>query len=140
MNALKAMDEMVGANDMNMNVAAITPAVILAYFGSQFIRFLYYALLKLGKSREQVFASFRTKLTDIERLLIMRDNPPLPPDEQPDQEAAKRPCTLGSDDLGMLMLLVHECRTVMWQNRRRFAEDIIQCVSEDLSELTGERG
>jgi hypothetical protein len=27
-----------------------------------------------------------------------------------------KPCVLGGDDLGMLMLLLHECRTVMWRD------------------------
>lgn len=150
MNALHAMDEMMSANDMNMNVAAITPAVILAYSGSQLFKFLYYALLKLGQSREEVYASFRKTLTDIERLLVMRDNPPLPPaslkvnqgagENKVANNGASDRSELGPDDLGMLMLLVHECRTVMWKNRRRFSEGTIQSVSEDLSELTGERG
>jgi hypothetical protein len=144
MNALHAMDEMMSANDMNMNVAAITPAVILAYSGTQFFRFLYYALLRLGKSREEVYGSFRKTLNDIERLLVMRDDPPLPPgldqEENEDTRRAYNPSKLSSDDLGMLMLLVHECRTVMWTNRRRFPESTIESVSEDLAELSGERG
>jgi hypothetical protein len=148
MNALYAMDTMMSANDMNMNVAAITPAVILAYTGSRVFRFFFYALLKLGKSREETYASFRKTLTDIERLLVMRNNPPLPPlsdHHELESEVASHPTNnsssqLESDDLGMLMLLVHECRTIMWQNRTRFSKSIIENVSEDLSELTGERG
>ena len=145
MNALHAMDEMMSANDINMNIAAITPAVILAYMGSRIFRFFFYALLKLGKSREETYGSFRNIITDIERLLVMRDNPPQPPPStgELDHEVASvpsRPCQLGPDDLGMVLLLVHECRSILWQDRRRFSKETIKSVSEDLAELAGERG
>ena len=144
MNALHALDEMMSANDINMNLAAITPAVILFYMGSRVFRFLYYALLKLGKSREETYASFRHTLTDIERLLVMRDNPPQPPPSGSDMEHGltppMRPCQLGPDDLGMLLLLVHECKEILWRDSRRFSKQTIKSVSEDLAELAGERG
>lgn len=147
MNALHAMDEMMSANDMNMNVAAITPAVIFAYIGSRIFRFIAYALLKVGRSREEIHASFRRTITDIERLLVMRDNPPLPPLSENEQDpetnlhsANSEIMKLNPDDLGMLMLLVHECRTLMRQNPRRFSKNTIASILEDLSELTGERG
>ena len=150
MNALHAMDEMMSANDINMNIAAITPTVILAYTGTRIFRFFFYALLKLGKSREETYASFRNTLTDIERLLVMRDDPPQPPpldssDElENDNPAAafhrNQPCQLSPDDLGMLLLLVHECRGILWHDRRRFSSETIKSVSEDLAELAGERG
>lgn len=135
MNALQAMDEMMSANDININIAAITPAVILAYAGSRIFKYLLYAVLKLGKSREEIFASFRKTLTDIERLLVMRDNQPAT------YSGTVKPAQseLGPDDLGMLMLLIHDCRTLMWQNPRRFSSYIVS-VSEDLAELAGERG
>ena len=46
-------------------------------------------------------------------------------------------CVLGSDDLGMLMLHIHELRTILWQERRRFSPTALRSVSEDLAELTG---
>lgn len=145
MNALHAIDEMMSANDINMNLAAITPAVLLVYGSTRVFRFFFYALLKLGKSREETYASFRHILTDIERLLVMRDNPPNPPPfrhEHGDQiiTVPSNPCVLGSDDLGMLMLLIHECRSILWRERWRFSEAVIRSVSEDLAELAGERG
>jgi ATP synthase regulation protein NCA2 len=142
MNALHAMDDMLSANDINMNLAAITPAVLLVYASTRVFRFFFYALLKLGKSREETYASFRHVLTDIERLLVMRDNPPPTHSKYGDQPSGtmNKPCVLGSDDLGMLMLLVHECRSILWRDRKRFSEGIIRSVSEDLAELAGERG
>jgi hypothetical protein len=139
MNALHAMDEVMSANDINMNLAAITPVVIFAYVPVRVCRFLYYALLKLGRSREETFAEFRTILTDIERLLVMRDNPP---DVEHTSQALSsiEGDVLGADDLGMLMLLIHELRTILWRERRRFEPDVFRGVSEDLAELAGERG
>jgi hypothetical protein len=149
MNAMHAMDEMMSANDINMNLAAITPAILLVYGSSRVFRFLFYALLKVGKSREETYASFRHILTDIERLLVMRDNPPNPSAAHFDRRngdqllsvvASNQPCVLCADDLGMLMLLIHECRSILYRDRRRFNEAIIRSVAEDLAELAGERG
>jgi len=151
LNALFAIDQMMSANDINMNLAATTPVVLLAYLSMRTFRFLYYALLKLGKSREEIYASFRNILTDIERLLVMRDNPPHSPGPAPSLQLQSggdmpispewnRPRVLGPDDLGMLMLLIHECRSILWRDRRRFTTEMIRGVSEDLAELAGERG
>jgi ATP synthase regulation protein NCA2 len=149
MNAMHAMDEMMSANDINMNLAAITPAILLVYGSSRIFRFLCYALLKVGKSREETYSSFRHILTDIERLLVMRDNPPHPSPRQYDRNqdqllsvvaTTSRPCVLSADDLGMMMLLIHECRSILYRDRRRFTEPIIRSVAEDLAELAGERG
>lgn len=144
-----------------MNLAAVTPAVLLLYSAKQVFRFFYYALLKLGKSREETYATFRQILTDIERLLTMRDNPPSSPFPlhqlrqmagdtedasqsqfmQGDMGGNRQGCdVLSADDLGMLMLHIHECRTILWRDYNRFTPAIIQSVSEDLAELAGERG
>lgn len=40
----------------------------------------------------------------------------------------------------MLLLHIHECRTILWDNRRRFNDDVLRNVSEDLAEIAGERG
>jgi hypothetical protein len=145
MNALHAMDEMMSANDINMNLAAITPAALFFWFTGRAFKFFFYALLRLGKSREETYSAFRETLTDIERLLVMRDNPPTlshSSDRSSDKTGPKQstPCVLAPDDLGMLMLLIHECRNILWRSRRRFSEAEIRSVSEDLSELAGERG
>jgi len=91
-------------------------------------------------------------LTEIERLLIMRSNPPAPPPttaslrmndtatSASDGGMYEADCVLGSDDVGMLMLHIHELRTIMYQERRRFSPTALRSVSEDLAELSGERG
>jgi ATP synthase regulation protein NCA2 len=140
MNALHAMDEVMSSNDINMNLAAITPVALLGYVSHRVFRFFYYAFLQLGQSREQTYASIRNIVTDIERLLVMRNDPPLPNGPDVGGWSSRQPCVINSDDLGMLMLLIHEVRSILIRDRRRFSADIIRSVWEDLAELAGERG
>ena len=143
MNALAGMDEVMSANDINMNVAAITPMFVLVYANVRFFRFLYHAVLRLGRSREETYADFRTILNDIERLLVMRDSPPDLYRQHKTgalTSSAGSCCILSPDDLGMLMMLIYELRTILMRERRRFTRDEIRGISEDLAELAGERG
>lgn len=145
MNALLAIDEMRASTNFNMNMAAVTPFVLAVVALQKTFKFVYYAILKMGKSREETFGSFFHLLIEIERLLIMRDNPPAPPTTRPsfngsDSHTVLADCLLNANDLGMLMLHIHELRTVLWQDRRRFSQNIIRSVAEDLAELAGERG
>lgn len=150
MNALVAMDGLMGSNEINMQIAAMTPAVVLVMGIRRVCKFLLYAFLQIGKSKEETYASFRQTILDIERLLLMRHNPPSAPDPLPWGSARSANTTantkndnaetLSSDDLGMMMLLVHECRSVIWQNKRRFGGGVLRNVAEDLAELSGERG
>jgi hypothetical protein len=91
----------------------------------------------------------------------MRDNPPTSPFPQhqrrqadtteedttslshfpnPEMPAVLNNNVLSADDLGMLMLHIHECRTILWRDYNRFSPGVIQNVTEDLAELAGERG
>ena len=156
MNALVALDEMQSSTNFNMNLAAITPFVLLIWMINKTSRFIFYTCFKWGKSRMETYRSFLNALTEIERLLIMRSDPPAPPtivrhySNQNSQhqnhhnerhgKTVSRDCVLESDDLGMLMLHIHELRTILWQERRRFSPNALRSVSEDLAELSGERG
>lgn len=156
MNALVAMDDLMSSNEINMKLAAMTPALMILYGVRYVFRFLFYATLKLGKSKEETFASFRHTILDIERLLLMRDNPPSAPPPltwggrnqeamihqlrtEPSGERLGGCNVLNAEDLGMLILLVHECRKILGEHRRRF-RGALRNVSEDLAELAGERG
>jgi hypothetical protein len=154
MSAMLALDEMQASNNINMNLAALsTPAVLLVYSAKKAFQFLFYTLIKLGKSREETYGSFLHVLIEIERLLVMRDAPPTPPimsvedslRRQQLQETNPRLVVsdnnvLNADDLGMLMLHIHELRTILWQDRSRFFPYIIRSVAEDLAEICGEIG
>jgi hypothetical protein len=143
LNALAAIDEMIAANEINMNLAAISPVMLLGYSVLWLGKFVFYTFLRLGTSREETYSSFGRILTDMERLLVMRDNPPCAAIERNDQAnmtAYYQPKVLNSDDKGMIMLLIHECRSILRDNHRRFPSSMIRSISEDLSELAGERG
>lgn len=167
MNAMVSMDELMQSNEFNFKLAAMTPAFILFYGMNRLCRYLFYTLLSLGKSREQVHESVRLAVLDIERLLVMRDCPPsVPPPkykssaptrssslflETTDEvdlgkchalvaDRNRRENVLNSVDLGMLLLLVHECRSTMLKNARRFTQQEVRSFSEDMAELSGERG
>ncbi|KAL7538004.1 hypothetical protein ACHAXR_008212, partial [Thalassiosira sp. AJA248-18] len=154
LSALVAMDELMGSNEINMRIAAMTPAVILLVAIRRAFRLLFYAFFQVGKSKEDIYSSFRQTILDIERLLVMRDNPPSPPaslewgstrsSTNTAGEIVNTQCgqkeTLSAEDLGMLLLHIHECRNILWQSRRRFRSDVLRNVAEDLAELAGERG
>ena len=76
MNALYSIDGLMGSNEINMKMAAMTPAFLLISGIHHLCKFLFYALLKLGKSKEETYPSFRRVVLSIERLLVIRDNPP----------------------------------------------------------------
>lgn len=123
----------------------------MMYLTKRAFQFVFYATLRLGKSREETYGNFLHILTEIERLLNIRDAPPqiafqaggyapsVPAvDDDPTQLAGDR--VLSTDDLGMLMLHIHALRTILWRDQRRFSASVIRSVAEDLSELAGERG
>jgi hypothetical protein len=145
------MDDMLQSNEINMNLAAVTPAALILYIAQRGVSFLKYALFKLGKSRAETYATFRQIILDIERLLVMRDNPPsaprplswgVKPERAQELSIDKKhgSDTLSADDTGMLMLLIHECRAILWQDKSRFTTATVRNVAEDLAELAGERG
>ena len=76
LNALVAMDELMGSNEINARLAAMTPAVILMIGIRKVFRLIFYALFKFGAPKQEIYASFRKIILDIERLLLMRDDPP----------------------------------------------------------------
>jgi len=51
-----------------------------------------------------------------------------------------KPTVLRDSDLGMLMLLVHQCQLILWKEKRRFILSEVKSAHEDLIELCGERG
>jgi len=138
---------------------SMTPALMLLLAIRKGFRLLFYAVFQMGKSKEEIYSNFRQTILDIERLLLMRDNPPPPPNAL--EWGSSRPSsnnnnesvaklvntkqnnnsqTLSAEDLGMLLLHIHECRNILWQSRRRFRSDVLRNVAEDLAELAGERG
>ena len=63
------MDEVMGTNEINIKLAAMSHAFLLESTFRYMIRKVVYAILKIGKSKEKTIASFRHILLNIERLL-----------------------------------------------------------------------
>ena len=57
MNALVAIDELMGSNEINMQLAAMTPAFLLASSIRHLFGKLYYAFLKLGQRKKLMHRS-----------------------------------------------------------------------------------
>ena len=48
-----------GSNEINMQIAAMTPAVILLVAIRRGFRLLFYAVFQVGKSKEEIYTQFR---------------------------------------------------------------------------------
>ncbi|GMH91743.1 hypothetical protein TrST_g1837 [Triparma strigata] len=178
LTAMDAMDDLMEANEFNLRVSSMVPAFIGMYSLSWFFKKVYYSVGPGGRqSREVVYESFRNIVLDIERLLVMRDDPPPTPaslqvgkkwkervrsgsiEKEPmvglsfddDGENMKktedgkvvsneRMITLNENDWGMVILLLHEARTILETNKRRFMRSELPSLREDLAEIAGERG
>ena len=164
LNAMSAIDDLMESNEMNFRLAAMAPTFLIMYVINSCFHYAKYGILKLGKSKDEIYASLRNIILDIERLLVMRDDPPnyssnnikvisqpkLDNNENSDNTSqhcaslttltSQTHQVLNSYDLGMLMLLVHECRSILWKHRKRFTRTTLKNVTEDLAELAGERG
>lgn len=57
LSALVAMDELMGSNEMNMQVAAMTPAVIFFMAVRRTFSWLFYSVVKEGKSKDDVYGT-----------------------------------------------------------------------------------
>lgn len=55
LNALAAMDELMGSNEINMQVAAMTPAVILLVAIRRLFQWLFYSVFRERSSREDIY-------------------------------------------------------------------------------------
>ena len=49
------MDELMGSNEMNMQVAAMTPAVIFFMAVRRTFSFLFYSIFREGRSKDDVY-------------------------------------------------------------------------------------
>mmetsp|Transcript_29311 Transcript_29311/g.67299 ORF Transcript_29311/g.67299 Transcript_29311/m.67299 type:complete len:499 (-) Transcript_29311:282-1778(-) len=162
MLAMDALDDLLDSNEFNFRAMATVPAWALFVAGRWGLRSLYYFLCYNRTSREDTKRIIRANVLDIERLLVMRDTPPSAPPPLKHGVISWRSTSFGalagdilqpkggpsehslnSDDLGMVTLLVHNCRKTLqknnWRNRIISRTDMLNLL-EDCAELTGERG
>jgi len=165
--AMDSMDDIMESNEINFRLSSMMPAFMVVYVMRATFKMLYYNLMPTGrKSKEETFATIRSLLLDIERLLVMRDDPPPAPDQlvyssdpalglsfddmggtgtaspvQQSQERRHVPRkTLDENDWGMVMLLIHQIQSTLAKESQRFGGADIANILEDLAEVAGERG
>jgi hypothetical protein len=84
LTAMDAMDGIMESNEINFRLSSMMPALMVVYVMRQIAKYAYYTIMPTGrkrKSKEETFANLRSLLLDVERLLVMRDDPPNPPDQ-----------------------------------------------------------
>ena len=117
-----AMDETMSAKDVNMNLAAITPGLIVSYVAQRIVPSMLYALQKLGKSEEETYATLLNipKMSSaFSKLGIACQNHRLPPSMGPNWKRSTVILCLARQRYRIVILL-HKCRPVLRRERRRF--------------------
>ncbi|CAK4138392.1 unnamed protein product [Aphanomyces euteiches] len=154
MVAMKAIDELMDANQLNMQMMATLPMFVAvggAYYAVKntsklIFRFTSSAIYEDPKT---VAAQMRYMLRDIERLLNMQNQSPLDNfsiNSQPSsgtlspllRATGEAGTTLGVRDMGYLVVVLDQLQTLFERNRGYFDEDEQKRFEEDLNDLVGE--
>jgi hypothetical protein len=129
--AMQAIDELFNANQVNLQLMAVTPAI----FGLMFIQTIgrtTYNILKassrgrLMKSSSVVYASFRAVIKDIERLLVLSPNFSVT-----DQKVN----VLSNVELGRLLSLLYRLHSLLLYNSSYLNTSQLRLLQDDLREL-----
>ncbi|KAF0682429.1 Aste57867_25442 [Aphanomyces stellatus] len=156
MVAMKAIDELMDANQLNMQMMATLPMFVAvggAYVGvTKASRLLYqFTSSAIYDDPKTVAAQMRYTLRDIERLLNMQNRSvvdTLPSLQMQPSVSSMSPllrgasdhdgATLGVRDTGYLVVLLSELQQLFERNRGYFDEDEQKRFEEDLNDLVGE--
>ena len=80
LTAMGAIDDLMEANEFNIRVGSMVPAGVGIWFLRKVARGAYYMLVPgTRRSKRETHETLRAAVLDIERLLVMRDHPPPPP-------------------------------------------------------------
>ncbi|TMW65748.1 hypothetical protein Poli38472_008390 [Pythium oligandrum] len=138
MVAMGAIDELMHANQLNLQVMATIPTFLV--FGGVYTlaKALFAEIYKRTSERlyydmADIAGFLRNILRDIERLLN-KQNRVSWPDGTGEDDAMR----LGTRDLGLLLLLLHQLHDVYESNREFFEEEEQQRFDEDLNDLVEE--
>ncbi|KDO26793.1 hypothetical protein SPRG_08083 [Saprolegnia parasitica CBS 223.65] len=134
MVAMKAIDELMDANQLNLQMMATVPMFLVAggvyalvsRLSSTFLRF---TSARIYDDPATVATTMRYTLRDIERLLNMQNTTAAP----------GHGASLGVRDLGLLVVLLNDLRSLYDRNRGYFDEDEQKRFEEDLSDLVGDQ-
>lgn len=133
MVAMGAIDELMNANQLNLQILATIPTFLV--FGGMYrlIKEGFYMIYKRTSERlsydsSEIAAFLRNNLRDIERLLNKQNRTTPAGEEQ----------MLGARDLGLMILLLHQLRDLFEEYRSHFLEDERDRFAEDLDDLIEE--
>ncbi|ETL98782.1 hypothetical protein F442_04515 [Phytophthora nicotianae P10297] len=133
MVAMGAIDELMHANQLNMQMMATVPTFLV--FGGLYklVTSAFHMIYKRMSDRlfydsHEIAGFLRNNLRDIERLLNKQNRGSGVSDE----------AVLGVRDLGFLILLLHQLRDLFESYRALFQEEEQERFEEDLDDLIGE--
>ncbi|POM78455.1 NCA2 domain containing hypothetical protein [Phytophthora palmivora] len=133
MVAMGAIDELMHANQLNMQIMATVPTFLV--FGGLYklVTSAFHMIYKRMSDRlfydsTEIAGFLRNNLRDIERLLNKQNRGSSVSDE----------AVLGVRDLGFLILLLHQLRDLFEAYRALFQEEEQERFEEDLDDLIGE--
>ncbi|KAF1779404.1 Nuclear control of ATP synthase 2 [Phytophthora cactorum] len=133
MVAMGAIDELMHANQLNMQMMATVPTFLV--FGGLYklVTSAFHMIYKRMSDRlfydsHEIAGFLRNNLRDIERLLNKQNRGSGVSDE----------AVLGVRDLGFLILLLHQLRDLFEAYRALFREEEQERFEEDLDDLIGE--
>ncbi|TDH71232.1 hypothetical protein CCR75_003483 [Bremia lactucae] len=133
MVAMGAIDELMHANQLNMQIMATIPTFLV--FGGlyKFVTSAFHMIYKRLSDRlfydsNEIAGFLRNNLRDIERLL----------NKQNRGSNGTEDAVLGVRDLGFLILLLHQLRDLFEAYRALFQEEEQERFEEDLDDLIGE--
>ncbi|RLN55022.1 hypothetical protein BBJ29_006854 [Phytophthora kernoviae] len=132
MVAMGAIDELMHANQLNMQILATIPTFLV--FGGLYklVTSTFHMIYKRMSDRlfydsTEIAGFLRNNLRDIERLLNKQN-----------RGSASDDAVLGVRDLGFLILLLHQLRDLFDSYRSFFQEEEQERFEEDLDDLIGE--
>lgn len=129
MVAMGAIDELMHANQLNLQMLATIPTFILFGGAYTLARELFHQIYKRTSEKlfydpSEIAAFMRNSLRDIERLL--------------NKQNGVKDHMLGPRDLGLLLLLLHQLRDLFETHHAFFEEYEQERFEEDLSDLIEE--
>lgn len=138
MVAMGAIDELMHANQLNLQLMATVPTFIV--FGGFYTlaRNLFSYIYKRTSERlfydpSEIAGFLRNNLRDIERLLNKQNRSPMQQNSGGDTDVV-----LGVRDLGFLILLLHQLRDIFDNYKAFFQEEDQERFEEDLNDLIEE--
>ena len=126
--SMQAIDELFNANQVNLQLLAVTPVVVgifaIQIFGKAALTLVTNSSRgRLVESRKAVYGSIRARLRNLERVIVM----------SPYYESSM---PLSPAELGRYLCLLYRLQTILALNSSHFDNQVLKHFQEDLRDLT----